>query len=81
MQCDALEKTVMVKSLINHRGYNEDPKGELQAFQERTRWVENKAAVTISLSCTSTIVCPRCSTLEQDGLGRGGDEVLSPSLP
>lgn len=49
-QCDALEKAVTVESLISHRGYNEDPKGELQAFQERTCGVENQAAVTIFFS-------------------------------
>lgn len=80
MQCNALEKTVMMESLISHRGYNEDPKGLLQAFQEGTCWVENQAAATISLSCTS-VVCPRYSTLGWGGLGRGSDEVLSPSLP
>lgn len=48
----------MVESLVSHQGYNEDAKGDLQAFQERACWVENQAAVTISLPCTPSTICP-----------------------
>lgn len=63
LQCDALEKAVMVGSLISHRGYNEDPRGELQVLQERTCWVANHAAVAISLPCASSLACSMAAVL------------------
>lgn len=57
----------MVESLMSHQGYNEDAKGDLQAFQARMCWVENQAAVPISLPCIPSIVCPT----GWDGCGSG----------
>jgi len=73
MQCDAVEKIVMVESLISRREYNEDLKGELQAFQERTCWVENQAAETFFLSLD---ICCSVSQVLHTGQRRG--EVVSP---
>lgn len=52
---------------MSHQGYNEDAKADLQPFQDRMCWVENQAAVTISLPCTPSMMCPT----GRDGCGSG----------
>lgn len=63
----------MVESLVSHQGQNGDAKGDLQAFQEWACWVENQAAVTTSLPCTPSMICPTgwdgCGTLSLLSIG------------
>lgn len=59
--------------LVSHQGQNGDAKGDLQAFQEWACWVENQAAVTTSLPCTPSMICPTgwdgCGTLSLLSIG------------